>query len=201
MQTLSFLISTLIEIYMLVLLLRIWMQWARCDFYNPFSQFVVKATQPVVAPLRRVIPSFGPIDTSSLLIAVILALLKATLIMGIINGSMVNFSIFYGLLPYIAMFGLFILLKNVGMIIFWVLIIMAIMSWISRGRNPLEYVLIQLAEPILNPIRRFLPGMGGIDFSPMVLILLLYVINMGMSEFLSSYRETNPLLILLWVRA
>ena len=56
MNTLTFLLSTVIELYTMVLLLRIWMQWAHCDFYNPFSQFVVKVTQPIIGPLRRVIP-------------------------------------------------------------------------------------------------------------------------------------------------
>lgn len=62
MNTLTFLLSTVIELYTMVLLLRIWMQWAHCDFYNPFSQFVVKVTQPIIGPLRRVIPAMGPID-------------------------------------------------------------------------------------------------------------------------------------------
>lgn len=56
MNTLTFLLSTVIELYTMVLLLRVWMQWARCDFYNPFSQFVVKVTQPIIGPLRRIIP-------------------------------------------------------------------------------------------------------------------------------------------------
>lgn len=72
MKTLTFLLSTVIELYTMALLLRVWMQWARCDFYNPFSQFIVKITQPVVGPLRRVIPAMGPIDSSSLLMAFIL---------------------------------------------------------------------------------------------------------------------------------
>ncbi len=57
-----------------------------------------------------------------------------------------------------------ILLKTIGLLIFW-LLVMAIMSWVSRGRSPIEYVLIQLAEPLLSPIRRILPAMGGIDFA------------------------------------
>ncbi|MDU1266509.1 MAG: YggT family protein [Escherichia coli] len=104
MNTLTFLLSTVIELYTMVLLLRIWMQWAHCDFYNPFSQFVVKVTQPV---------------------------------------------------------------------------------------------LIQLADPLLRPIRRLLPAMGGIDFSPMILVLLLYVINMGVAEVLQA--TGNMLLPGLWM--
>ena len=74
---------------------------------------------------------------------------------------------------------------------------MALMSWVSRGRSPVEYVLMQLTEPLLSPIRRMLPAMGGIDFSPMVLVLLLYVLNMGMMELLQS--TGNMLLPGLWM--
>ncbi|MTE28361.1 hypothetical protein F1003_15655, partial [Winogradskyella sp. ZXX205] len=70
--------------------------------------------------------------------------------------------------------------------IFWVLLLMAIMSWVSQGRSPVEYVLLQLTEPLLRPIRRLLPSMGGLDFSPMILVLLMYVINMGVMEFLAN---------------
>ena len=66
---------------------------------------------------------------------------------------------------------------------------MAIMSWVSQGRSPVEYVLMQLADPLLRPIRNLLPSMGGIDFSPMVLVLLLYVINMGIAEAAAGYWQ------------
>ncbi|MDK7704417.1 YggT family protein [Escherichia coli] len=72
MNTLTFLLSTVIELYTMVLLLRIWMQWAHCDFYNPFSQFVVKVTQPIIGPLRRVIPAMGGIDFSPMLLVLLL---------------------------------------------------------------------------------------------------------------------------------
>ena len=76
MLTLTFLVKTLIDLYVMVLLLRIWMQWSRCDFYNPVAQFVVKVTQPIVKPLRRILPALGPIDTASLLLAFVLTTLK-----------------------------------------------------------------------------------------------------------------------------
>lgn len=76
MQTLNFVVTTLLHAYATILLLRVWMQWARADFYNPFAQFVVKATQPVVRPLRRIIPAIGPIDTASVLVAYVAVLLK-----------------------------------------------------------------------------------------------------------------------------
>ncbi|SEK23511.1 YggT family protein [Kosakonia sacchari] len=175
MKTLTFLLSTVLELYTMVLLLRVWMQWARCDFYNPFSQFVVKATQPIVGPLRRVIPPLGPLDSASLLIAFVLSLIKAIVLFMVITFQ-----------PIIWISALLILLKTIGLMIFWVLLVMAIMSWVSQGRSPVEYVLIQLTEPLLRPIRNLLPAMGGIDFSPMILVLLLYVINMGIAELLQS---------------
>ena len=85
MNTLTFLLSTVIELYTMVLLLRIWMQWAHCDFYNPFSQFVVKVTQPIIGPLRRVIPAMGPIDSASLLVAYILSFIKAIVLFKVVT--------------------------------------------------------------------------------------------------------------------
>ncbi len=186
MNTLTFLLSTIIELYTMVLLLRVWMQWARVDFYNPFSQFVVKITQPIVGPLRRVIPAMGPIDSSSLLIAFILCVIKAIVLFSVITFE-----------PIIWIAAVLILLKTIGLIIFWVLLVMALMSWVSQGRSPVEFVLMQLTEPLLRPIRRLLPSMSGIDFSPMILVLLLYVLNMGIAELLQS--TGNMLLPGLWM--
>lgn len=177
MLTLTFLVKTLIELYVMVLLIRIWMQWARCDFYNPLAQFIVKITQPVIAPMRKVIPSMGPIDTSSLLLAFILTTIKYPVLLLIQVGAL-------SLDPTNLLVGLLSLIKSAGTLVFWVIIVRSIMSWISQGRSPVEYVLIQMTEPLMSPIRRFLPAMGGIDFSAMVVILILYALNyLGMDLF------------------
>ena len=186
MKTLTFLLSTVIELYTMALLLRVWMQWASCDFYNPFSQFVVKITQPVIGPLRRVIPPMGPIDSASLLVAFVLSIIKAIVLFMVVTFQ-----------PIIWIAAVLILLKTIGLLIFWVLLVMAVMSWVSRGRSPVEYAMIQLTEPLLRPIRNLLPAMGGIDFSPMILVLLLYVLNMGIAELLQS--TGNMLLPGLWM--
>ena len=186
MKTLTFLLATVIELYTMIMLLRVWMQWVRCDFYNPFSQFIVRVTQPVVGPLRRIIPAMGPIDSSSLLIAFILCVVKAIVLFMVVTFQ-----------PIIWISALLILIKTVGLLIFWVLLLMAIMSWVSQGRSPVEFVLMQLANPLLRPIRKMLPSMGGIDFSPMVLVLLLYVVNMGIAELLQA--TGNVLLPGLWM--
>lgn len=157
MNTLTFLLSTVIELYTMALLLRVWMQWSRCDFYNPFSQFIVKITQPIIGPLRRIIPPMGPIDSASALVALVLSFIKAIVLFKVVTFQ-----------PIIWIAAVLIVLKTIGLLIFWVLLVMAIMSWVSQGRSPVEYVLIQLADPLLRPIRRLLPCMGGIDFSPMI---------------------------------
>ena len=170
MLTLTFLVKTVIDLYVMILLLRIWMQWARTDFYNPLSQFIVKVTQPIVGPLRRVIPSLGPIDSSSLLVAFLLMTIKYPLLLLIQSGEI-------SLSPYNLLFGLISVIKSAGYLVFWVIIIRSIMSWISQGRSPMDYVLMKLTEPLMSPIRRFLPAMGGLDFSAMVVILVLYMLN------------------------
>ncbi|GKX63384.1 YggT family protein [Pragia fontium] len=178
MSFLSYLIVTVLDLYVSVLLLRVWMQWAKADFYNPFSQFVVKITQPIVGPLRRVIPSIGPIDTASVLIAYILILLKYVLGLWILNQVLLFFPVYLPL-------SLLELLTMAGKLVFWVIIIRALMSWISQGRNPVDQLLIQLTEPLLYPIRRLLPSMGGIDLSPMILIMVLYGLNYLKSDILA----------------
>ncbi|QCR35074.1 YggT family protein [Nissabacter sp. SGAir0207] len=177
MLTLTFLVKTLIDLYVMVLLLRIWMQWARTDFYNPFSQFVVRITQPVVGPLRRVVPSLGPVDSASLLLAFLLMTIKYPLLLLIQGGGL-------SLSPYNLLFGLISVIKSAGYLVFWMIIIRSIMSWVSRGNGPMDYVLMQLTEPLMAPVRRVIPAMGGIDFSAMVVVLVLYLLNyLGMDLF------------------
>lgn len=178
MLALIFLVTTVISIYIKVLLLRIWMQWARCDFYNPFSQFVVKITQPIVKPLRRIVPAVGPIDTASLLLAYVISVLLGPISMRLFYPD-----------PVFLYLGLVIMIKAVGMLIFWMIIIRSLMSWVSQGRNPVDYVLIQLTEPLMAPVRRFIPPMGGIDFSAMAVILGLYALNFLGLEYIPGWVQ------------
>ncbi|WP_428774080.1 YggT family protein [Vibrio sp.] len=171
MNATSFLISTLFDLYIMVVILRIWLQVVRADFYNPFSQFIVKATQPVVGPLRRMIPSVGSLDLATLLFAYVLCVLKFTVLLMIASKGGMLFSTDYLLL------GLLSLVKAAGGLLFWVLLIRAILSWVSQGRSPIEYVFHQLTEPMLVPIRRILPDMGGFDLSVLVLFIGLQFAN------------------------
>lgn len=178
MNAMSFLISTLFDIYIMVVILRIWLQAARADFYNPFSQFIVKATQPVVAPLRRMIPSIGSIDLATILFAYVLCVVKFIALIFIASNGAVSFSADFLFL------GLLALLKAAGGLLFWVLLIRAILSWVSQGRSPIEYVFHQLTEPMLAPIRRIIPVMGGFDLSVLVLFIVLQFANFLMGDLI-----------------
>lgn len=165
---------------MMVLLLRIWMQWVECDIHNQFSKFIVKLTQPVISIFNNIIPSVGSaslsVGSASLLLAIVLAIIKLPLLMWFEMRVLIinKFYLFVGLLA---------LLKTIGELCFWIVIIRSLLSWIIQGRRPLDLVLYQLSEPLLYPIRRRLPP-GGIDFSVMIVIVMLYALNyLGMELF------------------
>lgn len=169
MLFISFILSSVINLFIWVFILRLWMQWARADFYNPLAQAVVKITQPLLKPLRRFIPSLGPIDTASLLLAWLGTFLGLILQILLKSQPLPNlFSL--ALVAFIQM------LIMAGTLIFWVLFLTIIMSWINPNRNPVNHMLFQLTEPFLAPIRRILPSFGVLDFSPMVFIFILYAL-------------------------
>lgn len=177
MNAMSFLITTLFDLYLMVVLLRVWLQWARADFYNPFSQFVTKATNPLLRPLRRLIPGWGGIDLASLVLALLVSLTKVVVVHLLFGANLV--------VTAIAIEVLVSVLKEAFSLVFWILIIRAILSWISQGYNPVEAVLHQLTEPLLAPIRRFLPPMGGFDLSILVLLLGLQFLQILLTDIIS----------------
>lgn len=164
------LLSNVIDLYILVLLLRIWMQITRVDFYNRAAQLVVKVTQPVVGPLRRIIPALGPVDSASLLLAFLLCLVKFPILVFAGSHEILFALIFIKL-------GFLLLIKTAGTLVFWVIIIRSILSWVNPQSNSFYFALIQLTEPMMNTVRRILPPMGGIDFAPMLVIFLIYGLN------------------------
>jgi len=172
-----FLIDTLFNLYLMVVLLRLWLQSARADFYNPLSQFVVKATNPPLIPLRRFIPSIGALDTASLVLALLVAVAKL-LTLQLLAGSI---SIQLTLVG-----ALMLLIAEAFNLVFWVVIIRAIMSWFSQGRNPMEHLLSQLTEPLLSPIRKIIPPMGGLDLSVLVLLVGMQFLQILLKGVLSG---------------
>lgn len=177
MSSSYFLIDTLFNLYLMVVLLRLWLQYVRADFYNPFSQFVVKATQPVVAPLRRVIPALGKLDTATLILALVVAVAKIAIISTLFSNGPFN--------PLaVLIIGSITLLKQFLSLVFWMLILRAILSWVSQGGNPFELVIAQLTEPLLAPIRKVIPPLGGLDLSVLIAIIALQFIQLLLQDLI-----------------
>ena len=174
-----FLITTIFNLYLMVVLLRLWLQMARADFYNPFSQFVVKATHPIVGPMRRDIPSIGTFDVATLVLAILVAMAKY-LVLNLLFGGNIN--------PVgLVIISLLDVVKEFLTLVFWVLILRAVLSWVSQGRNPIEYVMQQLTEPFLAPIRRIIPPIGGLDLSVLIAIIALQALQLVLRDYLPYY--------------
>ena len=165
MNAMQFLISTLFDLFLMVVLMRFWLQAAKADFYNPLSQFVIKATSFAVNPMRKVIPGLGGLDLASLLLAFIVAAAKITALIFLVGATWE--------VGFVLLNALVTVIKEGLNLLFWVLVIRALLSWVSQGNNPIEAVFHQLTEPMLRPIRKVLPPLGGLDLSILVLIIAL----------------------------
>lgn len=156
-----FLIDTLFGLYIFAVMLRFMLQWVNADYYNPVSRFIVKVTHPPLRLLRRLIPSVGRIDTASLVLMLALQMLAGYLAF-VLQGASIN-------VAALAVWALIQLLELVLNIFFFVIIARIILSWVSpRHHNPGALLIDSLAEPLMAPVRRWLPDMGGIDLSPMI---------------------------------
>jgi YggT family protein len=164
-----FLITLAFDLALFVVILRWWLQWNRADFYNPMSQFVVKVTNPLVLPLRRIIPAMGKVDTATVVTAFLVSLAKVVAVALLFTG-------FSSIAVLILKAGLNIVLQGLYLL-FYILLARAIMSWFSQGRTPLESLFSQLTEPLVAPIRRIVPPIGMLDLSTMVLVIALIFVR------------------------
>lgn len=164
-QAAIFLIEIIFGLYILAVLLRYLLARVRADFYNPLSQFLVKATNPAIKPLRRLIPGYFGVDWPSIILLLFVQGLEIILISLITSGH----------IP--APMGLLVLtiaylLKEVIYVFLFIILIQVIISWVNPGAyNPITVLLYQLSEPILKPARRLIPSAGGFDFSPMIVLI------------------------------
>ena len=168
---LEFLVTTLFSLYILAVMLRFLLGVVRADFYNPVSQFLVRITNPLLIPMRKVIPSIGKYDTSALLLMLLLQLLSLGLVV-LLRGISVPFVT----LLIAAVGELVMLVINVFM---FSIVIQVILSWVNPGTyNPVTSLIYSITSPIMRPIQRIIPPLSGIDLSPLVAILGLQVLRM-----------------------
>lgn len=167
-----FILQTLGSLYLLVIMLRFILQLVRADFYNPLSQFAVRATQPLLKPLRRIIPSVFGLDMSSLVLAIVVQMLLMAVILVLLYGTAGNplHLLIWSLIGVTALF------LN---IFFYALIISVILSWVAPGsHNPGAELINQICDPFLAPFRRIVPNLGGLDISPILAFMALKLIDM-----------------------
>lgn len=163
-QPLVLLLRMVVDIAIIFFLLRFFLQAARADFYNPITQSIVRLTNLPLEPLRRIIPPIAGQDTASMLAAILLALLFLVVAYTITGGVP-------AFLPLLWLAPMHVLEVMLDML-FWGIIIHAVLSWFPNAqRAPAAHILEQLISPLLAPIRRILPDLGGIDLSPLALLL------------------------------
>jgi len=165
-QALYFIIKTIAQLYLLVMLLRLWLPLLRADFRNPLAQGILRMTSPLVVPLRRLLPSIGRLDTSTVLVTVGIQYLTLVVLL-MIRGQMADtISILITTFVELAIQSL--------NLFFFVILIKIILSWVApHTHNPATALLSTLAEPVLRPFRRIIPPIGGLDISPIFTIILL----------------------------
>ena len=168
---LIFLIDTLFSLYIFGLLLRFLFQWSGADYQNPLSQFLIRMTHPPLSLLRRFIPAMGRVDTAAIVLMLLLQIIEGFLIF-LIQGGIPSFSV----LSILAVTQLIELTLN---IYFYAIIIRALLSWVGPTvYNPAISLLFSLTEPVMAMSRRLLPVTGGIDLSPIVVIMAIQLIRM-----------------------
>lgn len=172
MELIFFLGKTFLTFCLYVLILRLWMQKVRVNFYNPITQFIVKITQPIIGHVRRFIPSIGKVDTATWVLLYLFALLKVMFIVYFASLQSLFDSITF------LFYALVAILHATGHLVFWLLFFRAILSWISRGNSVADEILYQLTEPLMAPIRRFIPPIGMIDVSFAIFAIALMFLNL-----------------------
>lgn len=175
-----FLIQTLFGFYILAVMLRFLLQCVRADFYNPLVQFLVRITNPLLVPLRRIVPGYRGWDLASIVLAFTLQLVEIAVVT-LLLGRDANI----GGLVLLAAMELLKLLINIYL---WGVVIQAVLSWFSPDPyHPAARVLAQLTAPLLRPARRLLPPISGVDLSPMVVIVALIFISLLLQDFLGFW--------------
>jgi YggT family protein len=166
----TFIVETLLSLALFVVLARLLLQWTRADFRNPICQAIVRITNPLILPLRRVLPPIGKLDTASVIAVLLVATVDVACIFAL-HGIGIP-----GPLTWLK-----VVLTEIAHTLLWTylyaIFLYAILSLIAPGGySPLQSVLTTLCEPVLRPVRRLIPAVAGLDLSPMWAIIVIYAI-------------------------
>lgn len=163
-----FLVGAIFGIVALLFMLRLMLQAVRANFYNPICQFLYSTTNPVLMPLRRALPAIGGVDTAALVVVLLLQAIKMALIL-----------LLAGRPPGLPALLLLALAETLSLVLWvWIIAIFVrvILSFLGpQNHNPVVPLLYQLTEPLMAPVRARLPDGGGLDLSPLVVLLVLFL--------------------------
>lgn len=180
--------QTFFSLLLLAIILRLLLQLARADFYNPISQFLVKVSNPMLLPLRRIIPPLGKIDSASLVLALAVQMLAMVTLLLIFGARIPNIIVLLGW----SVIGCAALVAN---LYFFAILINIILSWVAPGtHHPAAALLYQLTEPVMQPFRKLIPPMGGIDLSPILVFLSINILQILLKSMAQS-AGLNPILV------
>ena len=167
-----FLVQTVFGLYLTLVIIRFMLQLAKADFYNPLAQAVVKMTQPFVAVLQKVMPRTGRFSLATLVLAFLVQLLLIVVVLLIAGFELPN--------PVsLAIWSVIGLASQVLDLLFFAILASIILSWLApQTKHPGAYLLHQLTEPVMSPVRRMLPNLGGLDFSPILVFIMINLVDM-----------------------
>ena len=166
----QFLLNTLFGLFIYAVLLRFLLQQVRADFYNPVAQFLVSLTNPLLKPLRRIIPGLFGIDMASIVLLVLLELVLQSLLAMLFNVSLTA--------TILLVRCVFDLLSSLLTLYLVAILVVVILSWVNPYPNPVSQLLGRITQPLLRPARKLLPA-STIDFSPMLVSLGLILLQMA----------------------
>lgn len=153
-----------------LIVLRVLLQLVRANFHNPICQFLYKVSNPVLMPLRRIIPAWRRLDIAGVVLAWLLLLLKRALIFAM-----------FGMMPSLAGLAVIAFADLIGFVLMLLLILIivrVILSFVANDSyHPVVPLIYQLTEPVMKPVRKRLPALGGLDLSPMVILLAIMLLQ------------------------
>jgi YggT family protein len=170
MNALIFIVDTLLSLALFVVLARLLLQWVRADFRNPIAQAIVRLTNPLILPLRRILPPIGKVDTASVVAVVLVAIIKRGILFALTRYGTPSLQLW---ITSVAVELVQALLRTY----FYAILLYALLGLIAPGGySPLQSVLASVCEPILRPFRRLIPPIAGIDLSPLWAVIAIQAI-------------------------
>ncbi len=165
MDAIRYIVGALLWLAVFAFLMRVILQVVRADFRNPIAQAIVRITNPLVLPLRRVIPPIGKIDAASIVALLVVELAAASILLSLEGFGLPS-------APVLARFALFDLLQKVLQFYLVAILVYVILSWVAPGTySPAGAMLASICEPLLAPVRRIIPPIGGLDLSALFVLI------------------------------